>query len=106
MDVAVLANEYGAKNLRFFIPMSKLEMAGIIPGIAFRNSNSPREVVECTVDEFRYKVLDGYKITLRAVNPAYGTQHFYISDLDTIMETNPGTHRVYVLTIDGYQRLK
>lgn len=105
MTLVELAMEYGVANLRFFVPMSKLEYAGIIPGIAFRSSNSPRDMVECVVDEDRYKVLDNYKITLKAVKPEYGKDHFYQSDLEAILRSNPATHKVFVLTIDGYTQI-
>jgi hypothetical protein len=85
--------------------MSKLELAGIIPGIAFRNSNSPETMQECTVDESRYNVQDNYKITLKALDPSYGQEHFYISDLESLIENNP-THKVYVLDGDNLYTLK
>lgn len=105
MDLRELSMEYGVRNLRFFAPMSKLQYAGVIPGIAFRTSNSPEEIVECVISESRYKVLDGYKITLRAVNPEYGQEHYYQSDLESIIRNNPDRIRVYVITIDGYTQI-
>jgi hypothetical protein len=106
MDIAALALEYGAANLRFFRPMSRLQMAGIIPGIAFCSHDAPRDRVECVVDESRYRVIDNYKITLRAVDPRYGSDHFYISDLESMIQSHPDEYEVYVLSIDGYQRIR
>lgn len=105
MDLQYFAAEYGAANLRFFIPLSRLEYAGIIPGIAFRTNGQPQDTVECVVDESRYTVADGYKITLKAVDPMYGKEHYYQSDLESILRDNPFTHRAYVLNIDGYQHI-
>jgi hypothetical protein len=105
MNLQQLVAEYGAANLRFFIPMSRLQYAGIIPGLAFRTSGQPEVAVECVVDESRYTVADGYKITLRALDPMYGQEHYYQIDLQGLLRHNPDTHRVYVLNIDGYQHL-
>ena len=101
-----LFREYGIKNLRFYIPMRRLEFAGFIPGIAFTSSSSEEKCVLCQIDESRYKINDNYKITLTANDPMYGKSHFYISDLETLfcdsrME-NDGRFRCYVETIDGY----
>lgn len=105
MNLKELAAEYGAKNLRFCVPMSKLEYAGIIPGIAFRSSNSPVEVVECLVNEDRYQVSEGYKITLEAVDPNFGKHHYYQMDLESILRSGPETHRIFVITSDGYTQI-
>lgn len=105
MKLSDLAKEYGAANLRFFIPMTRLEMAGIIPGIAFKSSNSPVSTQECVVDEGRYKVDENYKITLRAINPSYGIDSYYQSDLETLLSTQPNAFQAYVLNIDGYQHI-
>lgn len=105
MNLKKLAAEYGAANLAFFIPMSRLQHVGIIPGIAFRSSNSPLQRTECKVDESRYPVADGYKITLAAVDPMFGKDSYYQSDLESIMEGDPLNFRVCVMTIDGYQTI-
>lgn len=104
MGVVELAQEYGVNNLRFFIPLSRLEHAGIIPGIAFRSHSAPQDTVECVIDESRYRVSEDYKITLRACDPAYGREHYYISDLNSILRERE-EFRVYVINIDGYSRL-
>jgi hypothetical protein len=103
MNLKKLAAEYGVANLAFFIPMSRLQHVGIIPGFAFRSSDSPVQRTECRIDESRYTVADGYKITLAAVDPMFGKDSFYQSDLQSIMEGDPLNHQVYVMTIDGYQ---
>jgi hypothetical protein len=105
MNIVELATEYGIKNLRFFIPMRPLEMMGIIPGIAFKTSNSTPEIVECEIDESRYVVADGYKITLASIDKRFGREHFYISDFESLMKHHPDEYKVYALTIDGYTKL-
>lgn len=105
MTLSELVEEYGVANLRVFMPMSRLQYAGLIPGVAFRCGDSPMERVECRIDESRYQVRDRYKITL--AGPAeFGREHYYQSDLETILRENPDTHQVYVVSIDGYQRIQ
>lgn len=110
MDLVKLVAEYGAHNLRFFVPMQKLQMMDIIPGVTFTWPDLPEDVVECVIDETRYKVSDNYKVTFRAIDPVYGREHFYISDFESIAcndaNTGGSNYRVYVLTIDGYTQLK
>lgn len=105
MDLQRLAAEYGAVNLRFFIPLSRLQYVGLIPGFAFRTGDAAQIIMECMVDESRYPVAKGYKITLKAVDPMYGQEHYYQSDLESILRNNPDSHRVYCLSIDGYQHI-
>jgi hypothetical protein len=110
MNVVELAAEYGVPNLRFFIPMRRLEFAGLIPGIAFKSSNTPEEIVECALHEGRYKVLEDYKVTLRAIDAEkYGQEHFYASDLSSLfkrsIEEGDRQFRVFVVTEDGYSEL-
>ena len=111
MHLTKIFSEYGVKNLRFFIPMRPLQFVGLIPRIAFTNSSTPEDIVECEIDEHRYKVVDNYKITLQAIeNPEvakrlYGRKDYYISDLNSLLHEQPDKFRVYALTIDGYVRL-
>jgi len=101
MNLVQLAEEYGVRNLRFFIPLSKLQYAGFLPGIAFRTSGQPESMQECVIDESHYKVADGYKIKLRALDIVFGGETYYQSDLESILRTRKD-FRVFVLTIDGY----
>jgi hypothetical protein len=103
--VKKLVEEYGAKNVRFYLPMNPLEFAGLIPGIAFTSSNSPKQVVECEIYEGRYKISENYKIELRAVNRVYGKESWYIMDLDTALRYQDSRIRVYILHGDGYTQV-
>lgn len=109
-DLVALAQEFGIKNIRIFAPMRPLEMIGFIPGIAFKSSDSEEKVVECEIDESRYKVKDNYKITLKSIDKPdngafFGKEHYYISDLNSIIGRDD-RYSVYAVTIDGYTRLK
>jgi hypothetical protein len=74
----------GVNNLRFIVPMSRLR--GGFLGITYRLSGDPLYITECTVDESRYKIEQGYKITLRARDPLFGTETFYQSDLESMIK--------------------
>ena len=104
-----LVSEYGVKNLVFYVPMRPISYAGLIPGIAFKTSNSEECVVECRIDETRYKVSDNYKVTLKCIDERFGKEHYYISDLeqlfDSSRENDDGRFRCFVEHIDGYTEL-
>lgn len=51
----------------------------------FTSSDNPVMWVECEVDESRYKVDDGYKITLRPLNPFYGKEDYHQSDFVSLL---------------------
>lgn len=109
--ISSLIQEYGVKNLRFFIPMRPLEFVGVIPGIAFKSNSTDEEIVECEIDESRYKISENYKITLKAIEDPttttklFGREHYYVMDLNSLLRRDPDMFRVYALTIDGYVRL-
>jgi hypothetical protein len=105
MSLIELIAEYGSNNLYFQIPMRRLEMIGLIPGIAIKSSTTPEDSVLCRIDESRYKLLDNYKITLRATEEIYGREHFYISDLESLLRRNSETFKLFVETIDGFTQL-
>lgn len=103
-SIKQVAEEYGVKNIRVFIPMPRL-MFTPFPGIALADHNNTETVV-CEVDESRYAVADNYKITFRALDPMFGYEHFYISDFNTLVREHPDTYRVYIVNIDGYQQIQ
>ena len=113
MDIKKLVEEYGANNLRIFMPMQRI-MGIPALGIGFTSSNDPFETVECRIDEGRYKVQDGYKITFHAVNDEdpnnyYGSKSFYQSDFNTIVKRRDDEdYRFYVLVDedDKYERIR
>ena len=106
MSLADVIQEYGVKNVRFVIPMRRLQLVGLIPGIAIKSSDTPEEQVLCAIDEYRYRIVDNYKISLRAEDPSFGVEHFYLCDLRLLLTRSPDTFRMYVLTSDGYSRFE
>lgn len=98
-----LAKEYGVANLRFFIPMQRIEGLGLfgLP-IGIVSSDTPEVRTECVIDERRYKVDEGYKIELRAVNDQdpdnyYGSKTYYQRDFESLMGRDPESFQIYVL---------
>ncbi len=103
--VEKLVDEYGPKNVRFFLPMSPLQFIDLIPGLAFTSSSTARQVVECEIYEGRYKVSENYKIELLALNPQFGKESWYISDLNTALRYEGSEIRVYILHGDRYTQV-
>lgn len=112
-DLEKIAEEYGINNLRFFIPMRRIQslhMLGLPIGMI--DSSTPEVMQECVVDEHRYKVADGYKIELRAVNSTeenyFGSKTFYQSDLESMLREERNDIRVFVLVDadDKYERIQ
>jgi len=101
MNIKKLVAEYGAINLRIFIPMQRIHLLHGLFGIpmGFTSSNDPWDIVECVIDESRYKVSDGYKITFKALDESYGSDHYYQMDFDNMFrkDRNHGDYRVYIL---------
>ena len=66
---------------RFFVLMHPFELVSpLLGGLYLKSSNSRPKWIECYIDESRYKVSDGYKITLRAIDERYGSETYYQDD--------------------------
>lgn len=104
-SLQAMVQEYGAHNLRFFIPMRPLHSLGAFGG--YTSSDDPMVTAECVIDETRYRIEDGHKITLRAVDTAYGSEHFYQMDFVSLWMEHPDHYRAFVLVDDDnkYHRL-
>jgi len=67
------------QRIRLYAPMSKLNN---VFGICYRSSSDKEKIVECTVEPYTiFKIEEGYKVTLKAVNEEYGSDNYYVSDL-------------------------
>lgn len=88
LSLVEIIKKHGIENCIFMLKMHPLEKYfGII---AIKSSNSPEYVVPCEICEERYKLEDEYKITLKARGEyydAFGKEHFYISDLENLIES-------------------
>ena len=76
----------GVENVRFKILMRPLRIYG---PIVITSSQDEEVMVECVIDESRYKVRENYKIGLKSLDPRFGSESFYICDLEGLMERNP-----------------
>ncbi len=112
MKIADIVAEYGAKNLRIFVPMQRIHGLVGFP-IGFTDSSDPYVDTECMIDEERYKVSDGYKIMFRAVNDTdpnayYGTKSYYQMDFNSMRRSCPEDFRIYILVDEDnkYERFR
>lgn len=95
MSLADTILHHGIDNVRFRIPMRRLEFVGFIPGFALESSSTPTDIVECTVTEKNYKLAAGYKIELQPIRgddprKQYGNQKFYLCDLASLIRGHNG----------------
>lgn len=67
-------------DLRFMMKTPRLNFLGVLSLTISSDSDSVWQ--ECIVDQSRYKVCDGYKITLRPIDCNYKTKSFYLSDFN------------------------
>lgn len=99
-----LVNEYGEKNLRFFLPVYLLLTT--FPSFSWVDPDDQKnqELVEFTIDQSRYRVRDGYKIGLKSLDWRYEVNPYYILDLKKLIREDPNI-RVCILHGDGYTRI-
>lgn len=80
----LIAENGGIENFRCFAKMGKIEA---VTPFGFCLVSGNRETwTECKIDESRYKVKDGYKITLRSLDPAFTYDHYYQCDFMSMVE--------------------
>lgn len=114
MDIQDIVATYGVKNIRVFLPLQpchSLADCGLPIAVTF--SDEEYHIVECEIDESRYTVSDGYKITFSPVERAdqkhlFAREHFYQSDFDSLRRSFPDEYRIYVLVDEDakYQRVR
>lgn len=84
-DLRQKIEEIGKKDIRFIVPMRPIQNYGFI---MITSSNDPLEMTECLIDETYYKIADNYKITLKAIDPRFGYDHYYLEDLASLISRN------------------
>lgn len=73
----------GAENCMFLVPMKPVTtLFGLI---SFTSKSDPDFIVPARICEKRYKIKDNYKITLVSDYPQFGKLHFYLSDLQKMI---------------------
>lgn len=117
MDLVNLVQEYGVKNLRFFFETEALDNLAIgLLGIGLKVGGTQRYLVEYEITEERYQIGESNKVGFTPVRPEiavtdgkrplvlrFGNESFYISDFESLHRH--GTHRVFIVNIDGYQEV-
>ena len=82
----------GVENCMFLAPMRPVRTYfGLI---SLTSSSDPEIVVPAKITEERYKLKDNYKITLKSTYDEFGSDHFYISDLEMLISS--GTIEFFV----------
>lgn len=80
-----LIRKYGKDNLVFFVPMRPLRTAfGLFK---YTSSSDDETMVLCKIVEERYKLQDNYKIELNSRDPRFGKESFYITDLNSLINS-------------------
>lgn len=84
MRLKTFIAENKIENCLFMVPMRPLRS---VLGMLFYRSNDDEEVnVPCIISESRYKMSENYKVTLRCLYPSFGEEHYYITDLERLIE--------------------
>ena len=78
-----VVKQYGVENV-FFI--SKVLPLRRVMFLSYTSSSDEPINMLCKIDETRYKVSDGYKITLKPMHEGFATEHYYQSDLESIIK--------------------
>ena len=76
--------EIGIDNCMFIIGFQPVHT--VMGLISYTSGCDEYTKLPATIDESRYKVKDGYKITLKCTIPEFGSHSFYQSDLASIIE--------------------
>ncbi len=87
-----------AEDIRIMAPLSPIKMAFM--GIAVYEPDVV-EMRECKIDESRYRIKDGYKMTLvDAENGPYASHNYYIRDFRQ-MSRRAHEYQFWLLDING-----
>ena len=92
MNLKEKIEKAGIENCMFLTPMRPIRTYfGLI---SLTSSSDPEIIVPAKITEERYKLKDNYKITLKSVYDGFGSNHFYISDLESLIKS--GTIEFFV----------
>jgi hypothetical protein len=92
---------FGVNNVRFIVPCRPLQDFGFV---VLTSSSDEPVMTMCEINEDRYKVEDGYKITVTPINPDSNMEshHFYQSDLSTLLNDGVGFEMYVRYEEEGY----
>lgn len=99
----------GVENIRIFAQMRRFSQIVPMMGIALCDADDTNWV-ECRIDEERYPLHGGYKITLKPIEPynlCYASDHYYQCDFESgyrdgwfILKTDENQHVEHVRWFD------
>jgi hypothetical protein len=84
MDIRKKIEEAGIDNCMFLVPMRPLNV--VFGCIAFTSDSDPEVIVPAKICEDKYTVKDNYKITLKSLYERFGQEHYYVSDLENLID--------------------
>lgn len=82
----------GIENCLFLVPMKPVRT--VFGLISYTTSSDEDFVVPAEISEERYNVDKNYKITLKSIYKGFGEEHFYIMDLEQLIDQ--GTVQFFV----------
>jgi len=81
----IIEENGGVDNIMFIAPFQPLHVVPML-GIGYTSSNDEEFNLPAVIVEDRYKVEDGYKITLQCQMDGFGEHHYYQSDLKSLID--------------------
>ena len=92
MNLKEKIEKAGIENCMFLVPMRPVRTYfGLI---SLTSSSDPEIIVPAKITEERYKLKDNYKISLKSVYDSFGKEHYYVSDLESLISS--GTIEFFV----------
>ncbi|MCM1121176.1 MAG: hypothetical protein NC416_01195 [Eubacterium sp.] len=80
-----IMNRYNIdKTKHYFAKMDIVHM--VVPRFGIVVSNGKQGWVECEISEDRYKVNEGYKVTLKPIDPRFMAHDFYQMDFNSLLK--------------------
>jgi len=89
MELKDKIKEVGVENCLFIFPFRPIRT--VMGLIAYTSSNDEEADLPAVINEERYKIEDGYKITLQCTVPGFGKKHLYQTDLKALIERGIAT---------------
>ena len=84
--------KHGIENCFFSVPMRPLRK---LLCFSYKSSSDDPIKVLAKISEEKYRIEDGYKITLKSIYPEFGQEHYYQLDLESLIEKGSVEMLVY-----------
>ncbi len=92
MNLKEKIEKAGIENCMFLVPMRPVRTYfGLI---SLTSSSDPEIIVPAKITEEQYKLKDNCKISLKSVYDSFGKEHYYVSDLESLISS--GTIEFFV----------